>query len=180
MYPTESTDTGRAPLLVRLLGGSRRSETTRGRVPIPVDETYLYPVTSPDARRRLWAQFVRRACDQAKYEQGLSIPQIAEKASISPTATVSPATIYRWLNGQWSESPEGDKVELFCNATGMDTADAFKILHPGKSGKAVAAEPIHSTPDVDTIQRKLNDPAVSEGEKTFLRESLRMLALRGK
>lgn len=129
-------------------------------------------VTSLDTRRRLWADFVRRATDQAKLARGWSIPKVAAEASIGP------ATIYRWLEQGWETAPKAELVERFCDALDIATQPAFSILWPGKQGVALAPEPMTTDPDVETIQRKLNNPSISEQEKHVLRENLRMLALR--
>lgn len=131
-------------------------------------------MTPLDVRRRLWALFVRRATDAAKLNRGLSIPKIAKLAGIAP------ATIYRWLDGDWETAPKGEAVEAFCDALDQPTGPAFQILFPGKAGDAPGVEPLAPDPDFETLQRKLNDPATTEQEKFHIRETIRTLALRGR
>jgi len=106
--------------------------------------------------------------------RGWSIPRIAKEAGIAP------ATIYRWLDGDWETSPKGDAVESFCDAVDQPTGPAFQILFPGKTGEAVPTAPLAPDPDFETLQRKLMDPTVADQEKFHIRETIRTLALRGR
>lgn len=90
------------------------------------------------------------------------------------------ATIYRWQNGEWETAPKAEVVERFCDALDIPTSAAFAILWPGKAGAAATPEPLVADSNAELIQRRLNDPTVDEGEKVFLRENLRMLALRSR
>lgn len=142
--------------------------------------TYCDPVTSADVRRRLWALYVRRAVEQAKIVRGWSVAQIAEASKADGAEGVSSATIYRWMDPKWENLPRPEQVESFCDALDLATGPAFAKVWPGKTGLATETEPLPSNPDAEAIQRKLNDPRVSDAEKHLLRENLRMLALRGR
>lgn len=172
MYPERSSDARGVALITR-------ASTSRGREYPPerdaslIGETYLFNVTTaPDIRRRLWAGFVRRATDHAKQSRGWSIPRVATEAKVGA------ATIYRWLDGDWETAPKAEVVERFCDALDIPTQAAFSILWPGKAGAATVTEPLPANADAEAVQRKLNDPNTPESEKAFLRETLRMLAIR--
>lgn len=170
-----SADTGSTALMSRdRLASHLREETYVRETPL-IRETYIASVaTAPDVRRRLWASFVQRAVEHASISRGWSIPQIAAEANVGG------ATIYRWLNGEWKTAPQAEIVERFCDALDIPTSAAFSILWPGKAGATAMPEPLPGDPAAEAIQRKLADPNVTETEKTFLRENLRMLASRGR
>ncbi|MET7395568.1 helix-turn-helix transcriptional regulator [Dactylosporangium sp. NPDC005572] len=137
---------------------------------------------APDARRDAWARFVKRVTDNARTTRGWTVPMIAEetkrRAARGNGVSVSPATIYRWINGEWETSPSADAVEAFCDTNDIPVVAAFAILWPGKTGRAKVPEPMPIDPDFETLLRRLQDPNVSEAEKYHIRETIRTLAAR--
>jgi transcriptional regulator with XRE-family HTH domain len=127
-----------------------------------------------DVRRHQFAVFIRRGCDHAKLTRGWSVPEIARRAGIGV------ATIYRWLNEQWTENPDPNLIEKFCDALDLSPTEAFMILWPGKNSQTQQPVVMPKDQDFDVLLRKLNDPKVSEREKFLIRETIRSLALRGK
>jgi len=135
-----------------------------------MEDSYLVDMPQPpEVRKANFAAWCRRVLDQAKVQRGLSVPQIAELAGIGNQ------TISRWRNGTLKELPNPEQVVAFCDALDIDPAIPFGILWPGKSEAAPRPEPIVFDADYQALQRKLNDPHVSEFEKAFIRESLRQL-----
>jgi hypothetical protein len=136
-------------------------------------------MVSPDVRRQAFAQFVKRATDQAKLARGWSVPRIAaESRGEDGKPRVSANTIYRWRRGDWETVPKPEQIEAFCDTLDIPTAAAFVILWPGRAGQAPVPEPLVTDPDFEVLQRRLNDPSVSEREKFHIRETIRTLALR--
>jgi transcriptional regulator with XRE-family HTH domain len=143
------------------------------RGPSPVHETYRDVVPpSLEARKQAFAQFVRRAVRMAEQSRGWSVPRIAAEASIGNQ------TIYRWMKGDWKQSPHPDQVVSFCDALDIPVQAAFMILWPGKADKVPAVEPPPMDPDVQEVLRRLTDPNVPSEEKYLLRETIRQLAAR--
>lgn len=140
------------------------------------------PSTSPDVRRAAFARFARRLVDGAKQNRGWSVEDIAEetkkRAAAGEGRAVGRATIFRWLNGDWKDSPSADAVEAFCDVLDVPVVAAFAILWPGKTGRAQAPEPVQPDPDFEVLLRMLQDPAVSEQDKYLIRETIRGLASR--
>ncbi|MER7002253.1 helix-turn-helix transcriptional regulator [Dactylosporangium sp. NPDC000555] len=141
------------------------------------------PSTSPDVRRAAFSRFVRRLVDGARQNRGWSVTDIAEEtkkraAGGEGRVAVSRSTLFRWLDGDWKESPSADAVEAFCDVLDVPVLAAFAILWPGKTGRAQVPEPVQPDPDFEVILRNLQDPNVSEQEKYLIRETIRNLASR--
>lgn len=152
---------------------SRAWKSPRERERRPINGTYGARVpTSPDVRRRAFAAFVARCIARVKASRGWSVPIVAKQSGVGVN------TLYRWLRGEWGKSPEGDLVEAFCDTVDVDPALAFRILWPGKQGRATATEPLPMEPEFEEVLRKLNSPNVSETEKYYIRETIRALASR--
>lgn len=127
-----------------------------------------------DVRRRQFKVFVQRAVDHAKLTRGWTVPKVARETGVGV------ATIYRWLNEEWTDNPKPELIEKFCDGLNLSPAEAFMILWPGKKGHAKEPPVMMMDPDFETLQRKLNDPKVPEQEKYLIRENVRTLALRDK
>lgn len=123
-------------------------------------------------RRENFARFVKRAMEHVRVTRGWTVAQVLKETGIGRT------TLYRWINGEWTEAPSASQVEAFCDGLGFPVADAFGILWPGKHGRAKATPPPPIDPDLELLMRKLADPSVPEMEKYFIRETLRQLAAR--
>lgn len=131
-------------------------------------------MASLDVRRAQFARFVRRATSRAQESRGWSIPKIAEMSD----GQVGVNTLYRWLAEDWTRAPLADQVAAFCNVLDIPPAIAFGILWPGKDDSVAEPEPLPTSPAVDLILRKLNDPNVPEPEKYHIRQTLESLAAR--
>lgn len=125
-----------------------------------------------DARRDRWSRYVKRALENSKTQRGWTITKVLDESNIGR------ATLYSWINGTWKEDVLAGSVEKFCDALGLPTEDAFRILWPGKFGRRVATEPAPMDPDLELLLRKLVSDDTPEMEKYFIRESLKQLANR--
>lgn len=134
-------------------------------------EPYLDDVAPPiEVRKVRFADWVKRVTDHAKQHRNLSIPKIAELADIGDQ------TIYRWKKAEGKELPDPEAVLAFCDALDIDPqVEAFRILWPGKAEKPAEPLPITDDENYVALQRKLNDPNVSDFDKAFIRETLRQL-----
>jgi hypothetical protein len=130
-----------------------------------------------DARKTAFSRFVRRALDQAKVGRGWGVDRVVEEAA-KAGRPVGRATIYRWLNSEWTEAPSPDLIEAFCDVLDIPPAAAFAVLWPGKTGRAQVTPPPELDPDVETLLRRLQDPNVADAEKYHIRETLKTLAAR--
>lgn len=126
-----------------------------------------------EVRRIQFARFVRRAVDRAKETQRWSLERVAKEAKIGP------ATIYRWMDGEWKESPDPRRVERFCAALGIPQEIPFGILWPADNKISKGeTEPLSASPAIEIIMRKLADPNVSDVEKYHINQTLESLASR--
>lgn len=150
---------------------------TAHEMDLPRAREYLHVMSDSmtlEVRREHFTRFVRRAVNRAKESRQWSIERIAKEAGVGA------ATIYRWLEGDWVKSPQGDAVQAFCNALGIPPGIAFGILWPGEDDRPATPEPLPTSPAVEVIMRKLNDPNVPESEKYHIRQTLESLAARPK
>jgi transcriptional regulator with XRE-family HTH domain len=125
-----------------------------------------------DVRKQAFAAFVRRAAHAAQLNRGWSLPRIAKEAGIGTN------TLYRWTKGDWTNSPEAQLVEKFCNTLDIPVDAAFQILWPGGDDRPVDVAPLPTDPDFEILLRRLNDPKVPDEEKFLIRETIRGLVAR--
>lgn len=115
---------------------------------------------------------IKRVLADAR-DRGLTIPDV-EKAT-----GVTKSTFYRWRDGDWTRDPSGSHVRNFFEGLGVSYRLAYNALDWADPDAGAPDPEPELPPEVREILRKLRDPATSEQEKLFLRESLRMLAGRG-
>lgn len=120
-------------------------------------------------RRQAFAMFIRRALLHAQTVKGWSVPQVAAQAGIGT------ATVYRWRDGTWADSPSPERVVAFCDALDIPPQAAFNILWPGKNDEAQPPQPMPMEPDFAQLLRRLADPSVSESTKETIRTMVRTL-----
>lgn len=125
--------------------------------------------TSPELIRVRFGRFVQRALDSAR-ARGM------RDNDIEAATGVRSSTFHRWRRGEVRTMPGLDKVRAFCEGVGASMEDALAALGMTERDNP-EPEPIID-PDLRLLMRRLNDPNVPETEKTFIRESLRMLAER--
>jgi transcriptional regulator with XRE-family HTH domain len=122
-----------------------------------------------------FGRFVKNAIADCQ-ARGMTAEDIERETGV----TVS--TFYRWARGQSGRTgPQATKVRMFCQGTGASYAHALALL--GLSGDDAAAVPAPEPQvpaDVRELLRRLNDPRVPAGEKTFIRETFRSLVARPK
>ena len=168
---TQAGARGVAQLYPRIRGGRLAWEK------IPADGAYRRrvpprrPKIISDPRKLAWSQFVDRALRQAEDERGWSIPRVAAEVGVGDS------TIYRWLDGEWTSSPNGDHVAAFCWGLDIPVSAATSVLWPDKGApSAVPAAP--EDPDVDRFLRKFRDPHTPPAERAQMRELLRYMGSR--
>lgn len=127
----------------------------------------------PDARKHAFAAFVRRAVDHAKTARGWSVPRVAKESGVGA------ATIYRWINGDWTSAPAPDLIEKFCDSLDIPPSAAFVILWPGKNWRGQIPEPLPADPDFELLKRRLADPSTPDREKYHIRATIKSLVIRG-
>jgi transcriptional regulator with XRE-family HTH domain len=124
---------------------------------------------SRDVARLRFSAFVRDALSRAR-SRGMTDNDIAAATKVGDS------TFHRWAKGDWTRTPQLDKVVSFCNGLGESTERALGAL--GVIGAAPEPE-APMDPDVVRILRRLNDPNVPETEKSAMRGVIRLLAGRG-
>jgi len=137
----------------------------------PENRPYRLRVSDEVARAR-WSKFVARALEAARV-RGMTDKDIQQATGLQPT------TWHRWKRGQTRTAPDITKVRAFCRGLGLNVDDALAALGMTGQRDNPAPEP-PMDPDVLLLLRKLADPNVPVSEKEFIRESLRMLANRGR
>src|SRR5438046_902129 len=119
--------------------------------------------------RDAFARFVRRAIDQAKQERRWSITRLAEETGVGRS------TLFRWLAGDWRDSPGLEQVRPCCAALDIPVSAAFRALGlPADRPAGSATTAVDA--DIQTILARLADPGVGAEEKTVIRQMLRYLA----
>src|SRR5262249_5153093 len=121
-----------------------------------------------------FADFVRSALSQARSGHGWNGSEVARRTGLSRQ------TINRWRRGEWTSDPEPARVVAFCETLGIDTDTAFGLLgwHRTAAIPASVDPELPMDPDVAALLRRLFDPAVSDIEKYYMRETIRYLAYR--
>lgn len=133
--------------------------------------TYGWRVsTNLEVRRSKFAWFVKNALETAKSQRGWTVAQVLEVTKVGKT------TLYRWIEGSWTEDPNPTKVRDFCDGLDIPAERAFRILWPGKLEKPQPTEPAPMDPDVLILLRMLADPKTNEQTKSFIRTALRSLS----
>jgi hypothetical protein len=125
---------------------------------------------SPDINRQRFARFVARVLADA-LDRGMN------DKDIHVATTISPSTFHRWQRADFQSTPDIGKIRAFCEGLDVPTAAALKALGANEGRDETTPEPAID-PDARPILRALSDPAVSDADKTFIRETLRMLATR--
>lgn len=122
-----------------------------------------------DPRLQAFGRFIERALDDAR-ASGLSISDVEQRTRLGRS------TFYRWKRGEVA-TPQPNQVRQFCEGLGLSVRDAARTL--GWNGAKIPVDPNPPMDaDVRTILRILADPRVSQADKDFIRETLRMLARR--
>ena len=127
-------------------------------------------MNEPEVRRARFAKVIDRMLNQARVG-GMNDAAIKQRTGISPT------TFYRWRRGEFTKTPDVAAVIQFCEGLGVPAAPALRALGLESGSDDPSPDP-PIDPDVRTILRGLADPAVSEFDKRFVRETLKTLALR--
>ena len=176
MYTMQRYAMRRADRLKERHRRTQRQEHCRPRDNRPASGTYLDPVAaspapSPDVSRARFAAFVARTLSAAR-QRGMT------DKDIHAATGVPPSTFHRWQKGNFATAPDLDKVRAFCQGLGVSPAGALAALGLAPERDNPQPEP-PMPPEIRTILRKLADPNVSEFDKEFMRETLRLLADRG-
>lgn len=125
--------------------------------------------TYPTTPQMAFAQFVRRAVDDARDEHGWTVGDIAHHTGVSRS------TLFRWLAGDWQRYPELAKVRSLCATLGLSIAAAIRPL--ALPNAAVTPRVLAEVEaDMGSIRRRLLDDTVSAADKRQIRELLRRLA----
>lgn len=137
----------------------------------PTDGTYGDDVaTSPDVNRVRFSRFVERVLREARGRD-------MTDADIQKATGVGPSTFHRWRRGDYTKSPDLDRVTAFCSGLGVPARAALLALGVEDGRDETQPEPA-TEPDVQAILRQLADPNVSDERKQEIRTVLRMLARR--
>jgi transcriptional regulator with XRE-family HTH domain len=113
-----------------------------------------------------FAQFVRRAVDDAKNRRGWTVTRLATETGVGRS------TLFRWLNGDCQEFPELANVRSFCMALDIPVSAAFAALGVREENDVEA----DARDDVQKILGRLADPNVPAADKRVIRDMLRYLA----
>ncbi|WP_233600054.1 helix-turn-helix transcriptional regulator [Micromonospora sp. M71_S20] len=121
-----------------------------------------------------FAQFVRHAVDASRRQRGWTLNQTAACAGVGRS------TIFRWLNGDWTDYPQLERVRRFCRAVDAPVAEAMRALGVPSSEATppgvAATDGVEA--DIHMILARLSDPEVVAEEKHHIRMLLRYLAHR--
>ncbi|GIM82621.1 hypothetical protein Aco04nite_82430 [Winogradskya consettensis] len=90
---------------------------------------------------------------------------------------ISVSTFHRWKRGDFNTTPEVGKIVQFCDGLGVPAGVALRPLGVEDERDDPAPDP-PIPPDIRRIMRGLVDPAVSDSDKSFVREVLKTLATR--
>src|SRR5262249_13030395 len=113
-----------------------------------------------------FAQFVRRAIDDAKNRRGWTVTRLATETGVGRS------TLFRWLAGDCQEVPELANVRSFCAALDIPVSAAFAALGVREEIDIEA----DARADVQKILSRLTDPNVPAADKRVIRDMLRYLA----
>lgn len=128
--------------------------------------------TITDPRKLAWSLFVDRALRWAEDERGWGV------ATVGAEVGVGASTIYRWLDGDWTTSPNGDQVAAFCRGLEIPMSAAVAILWPDDLSVPPPMTVPTNDPDVTAFLRKLYDPHTPASERAQMREMLRYMGSR--
>ncbi len=150
----------------------RRQQRSHQRQSRGLRVVYREPVSQPpEVSRARFAKVIDRMLNQARTVGGMNDSAIASATGVSAT------TFYRWRRGEFTKTPDISMIRRFCDGLGVPAEPALRALGITVGADDPAPEaPI--PPDVRRILRGLTDPNVSEFDKTFVRETLKMLANR--
>ncbi len=125
--------------------------------------------TYPTTPQMAFAQFVRKAVDDAREEHGWTVGDIAHHTGVSRS------TLFRWLAGDWQRYPELAKVRSLCATLDLSIAAAIRPL--AMPNAAVTPRVLAQVEaDMGSIRRRLLDDTVSAADKRQIRDHLRRLA----
>jgi transcriptional regulator with XRE-family HTH domain len=113
-----------------------------------------------------FAQFVRRAVDDAKNRRGWTVTRLATETGVGRS------TLFRWLAGDCQDFPELANVRSFCAALDIPVGVAFAALGVREETEIEA----DARADVQKIMGRLTDPSVPAADKRVIRDMLRYLA----
>lgn len=130
----------------------------------------LFVSSSPETSKVRFARFVSRVLGDAR-DRGMN-----DKA-IQLATGIGPSTFHRWRRGDFANAPDIRSVTKFCEGLGVPTRSALLALGV-EEGRDEPAPAPPTEPDIRRIQRGLVDPNVSDFDKAFVRETLKMLAMR--
>ena len=148
-----------------------RRQHSRVRHLTAAHDTYIATVTtSPEINKVRFARFIKRVLNDAR-DRGMNDGDIHDATGISPS------TFHRWQRGDFRTPPGIDKIKAFCSGLGVPVEPALRALGAEEGRDESTPEPAID-PDVRKILRALSDPQVDDSTKTFVRETLHMLALR--
>lgn len=120
-----------------------------------------------------FARFVRQAIDDCRRRRGWTVSQTAARAGVGRS------TIFRWLNGEWTDYPQLERVRRFCRTVNAPVAEAMRALAMPSTDATPATAPATSVEaDIQVILTRLSAPGVAAEEKHHIRMTLHYLAHR--
>ncbi|MEU2616397.1 helix-turn-helix transcriptional regulator [Micromonospora sp. NPDC007271] len=126
----------------------------------------------PGPQQVAFARFVRHAIDTSRRQRGWTLTQTAAHAGVGRS------TIFRWLNGEWTDYPQLEKVRRFCRTLHAPVGEAMRALGVPSPDATPPPVPAAVQADIRVILARLSDPAVAAEEKHHIRMLLRYLAHR--
>jgi transcriptional regulator with XRE-family HTH domain len=146
-----------------------RQQRSRRRQRRSISAAYRVSVSlPPEIGRVRFSRVIARVLNDAR-DRGMSDTDIHEATSISPS------TFHRWRRGD--SMPDIRKITAFCEGLGVPPTVALRALGLEKGRDDPEPEPAMD-PHIRRILRGLADPNVSDFDKSFVRETLKMLATR--
>lgn len=148
----------------------RWQHSRRRHLTVTRDTHNLSVTGSPEINKVRFARLIARMLTDAR-DRGMTDGDIHKATGISPS------TFHRWQRGDFRTPPGIDKIKAFCAGLGLPAAPALRALGAEEGRDDPAPEP-PMDPDVQIILRALSSPQVDDATKTFVRETLKMLAAR--